>query len=259
MMAALPLAAQAPTLPENAVVNAASFIPFGQPGHANAAGSIVSIFGTNFASSLALASTVPLSTSLGGVSVTFNNVAAPLFAVTSAQINAQLPAGLTGATATVVVRTGAGSSAARTIQIARTSAGIFTDPPGGAGQGIVVYATEPRTFAAVPSMRLPQARPARAGDFLTIYANGLGPVQPAVRDGNAAPAAEPLARTVDEPVVTLGDARCRVLFSGLVPGLVGLYQINIEVPAGVPTGNAVPIQIAVGGVTSSRAVTIAIQ
>ena len=80
--------AQAPNVSENGVVNAASFAPFGQPGHATAPGSIVSIFGTNFASSLASASTVPLSTSLGGVSVTFNSVAAPLFFVSSAQINA---------------------------------------------------------------------------------------------------------------------------------------------------------------------------
>src|SRR5213593_1853241 len=86
-----PALAQAPNLPENAVVNAASFIPFGQPGHANAPGSIVSIFGTNFASSLSQSMTIPLSRSLGGVSVTFNNIQAPLFFVSGSQINAQVP------------------------------------------------------------------------------------------------------------------------------------------------------------------------
>jgi len=108
-------------------------------------------------------------------------------------------------------------------------------------------------------MRLPNSRPAKSGDFLTIYANALGAVQPAVPDGNAAPATPPLATTTTDPVVTLGGVRCRLLFSGLVPGLVALYQINIEVPSGVAPGNAVPLQISMGGVTSSDKVTIAVQ
>ncbi|MBI3698307.1 MAG: hypothetical protein HY238_26155 [Acidobacteria bacterium] len=255
-----PVLAQAPDVFENGVVNGASFTPFGRPGHPTAPGSIVSIFGTNLASGLAQASSIPLSTSLGGTSVTFNGTPAPLFVVTAGQINAQLPAGLTGSTATIVVqRAGAGSSTPRTIQIAPTSPAIFTDPPGGAGQGIVVYALDPTVFAAVPSLRLPNARPAKAGDFLTIYTNALGAVNPAVPDGNAAPSSPPLAATTTTPVVTLGGVRCDVLFSGLVPGLVGLYQINIQVPQGVRTGSAVPLQIAMGGVTSSDQVTIAVQ
>lgn len=251
--------AQAPTLPENSVVNAASFAPFGRPGHASAPGSIVSIFGTNFASSLLQGSSIPLSTSLGGVSVTFNgNIPAPLYLVLPTQINAQLPFGLSGSTATVTVRNGSGESASRTIQIAPSSPAIFTDPPGGVGQGIVVFALEPSVFAAVPSTRLPNARPAKAGDFLTIYANGLGAVDPAVPDGNAAPSTPPLAATSTEPAVTLGGVPCKVLFSGLVPALVALYQVNVEVPQGVRSGN-VPIQISMGGVTSSDLVTIAVQ
>jgi uncharacterized protein (TIGR03437 family) len=251
--------AQKPSVGENGVVNGASFIPFGQPGHANAPGSIVSIFGTNFASSLAQASTVPLSTSLGGVSVTFNGVATPLFVVSPGQINAQLPFGLTGDTVSIVVTNGSGASDPRQIQIGPSSPGIFTDPPGGAGQGIVVFALEPTVFAAVPSQRLPSARPAKAGDFLTIYCNGLGAVQPPVPSGNAAPASPPLAETTTRPAVTIGGTQASVLFSGLVPGLVGLYQINLQVPTGVRTGNAVPLQIQMGNFTSSAAVTIAIQ
>jgi uncharacterized protein (TIGR03437 family) len=244
---------------ENGVVNGASFIPFGQPGHANAPGSIVSIFGTNFASSLAQASTIPLSTSLGGVSVTFNGVATPLYVVSPGQINAQLPFGMTGDTVSIVVTNGSGPSDPRQIQIGGSSPGIFTDPPGGAGQGIVVFALEPTVFAAAPSQRLPSARPAKAGDFLTIYCNGLGAVQPAVPSGNAAPSSPPLAETTTKPVVTIGGRQASLLFSGLVPGLVGLYQINIQVPTGVTPSSAVPLQIQMGNFTSSAAVTIAIQ
>ena len=252
-----PLAAQTPNLPENAIVNAASFAA----GVPTAPGSIVSIFGTNFASQLQIASSVPLSTSLGGVSVTFNgSAAAPLFFVSSAQVNAQLPFGLTGSTATVVVRNTAGQSATRTIQIAPFSPAIFTTSGAGTGQGWVLFALEPTVVAgtAPPGSGL-GSRAARAGDFLTIYCNGLGAVSPPVPDGQAAPLSEPFSRTTTTPVVTIGGVSATVLFSGPVPGLVGLFQINVQVLPGVPTGNAVPIRISMGGVTSTDQVTMGVQ
>jgi uncharacterized protein (TIGR03437 family) len=50
-----------------------------------------------------------------------------------------------------------------------------------------------------------------------------------------------------------------VLFSGLSQDFVGVNQINVALPAGTPTGNAVPIQIQLGGLTSTNQVTIAVQ
>jgi len=256
LVAALSGYAQAPNVFENGVVNNSSFIPFGQPGHASAPGTIVAIFGTNLASGLSQSMSVPLSTSLGGVSVRFNDILTPLFYVAQGQIAAQMPFGLTGSEATVVVETAAGRSAPRRIQIAPTSPAIFTLNGQGFGQGIVVFANTV-VFAAPP---IPNAssRPAQAGDFLTIYANGLGAVNPPVLSGSAAPLTPPFAETA-LPTVTLGGRDCRVPFSGLVPGLVGLYQVNVEVPTGVTPGSAVPLQISIGGVTSSNLVTIAVQ
>jgi uncharacterized protein (TIGR03437 family) len=245
------------------VENAASFTPFGEPGYAVAPGSIVSIFGTNLASSILQAMSVPLSTSLADVSVTFDGIPAPLFVAMpgdfSDQIIAQLPSQVASPISSIQVYTGWGVSFPQDVQINPFSPGIFTDPPGGVGQGVVVFAHEPEVFAAVPSHWYPHDRPARAGDVLTIYANGLGPVVPPVADGVAAPSPPHLARTVQHPVVTLGGVPCPVFFSGLVPGLVGLNQINIQVPKGVPAGAAVPIQITIGGLTSSDLVTIAVQ
>jgi len=255
--------AQAPEVFENGVVNAASFTPFGEPGHPTAPGSIVSIFGSNFAWSVLEAMSVPLSTSLGSVSVTFNGIPAPLFFVLpddpDGQIIAQLPSELVGLTATIEVSTDWGVSFPQDIQINPFSPAIFTDPPGGVGQGVVVFTHEPGVFAAVPSFWYPHDRPAKAGDFLTIYANGLGSVDLPVPDGVAAPSPPQLVRTVERLVVTLGGIPCPVLFSGLVPGAVALNQINIQVPKSVPKNAAVPIQIAIGGVTSSDQVTLAVQ
>ena len=69
------------------IVNGASFVP----GQAIAPGSLFSIFGTQLAAAPAGADTIPLSTSLSNVSVSFNGVPAPILFVSSGQINAQLP------------------------------------------------------------------------------------------------------------------------------------------------------------------------
>ena len=78
-------------------------------------------------------------------------------------------------------------------------------------------------------------------------------------DGAAAPAAPPLATTVQTPTVTIGGAPVTTMpYSGLAPGLVGLYQINVQVPDGVAIGDAVPVVITVGG-NDSNTVTVAVQ
>ena len=61
-----------------------------------------------------------------------------------------------------------------------------------------------------------------------------------------------------QPTVTIGGVQARVLFSGMAPGYVGLWQINAEVPANVTPGPAVSLTITAGGV-SSNTVTIAVE
>ncbi|MBI2815557.1 MAG: hypothetical protein HYX72_01315 [Acidobacteria bacterium] len=77
--------------------------------------------------------------------------------------------------------------------------------------------------------------------------------------GEAAPASgNPLVLTNVQPTVTIGGQPARVLFSGMAPGFVGLWQINAEVPQNVTPGPAVPLVITAGGV-SSNTVTIAVE
>jgi uncharacterized protein (TIGR03437 family) len=58
--------------------------------------------------------------------------------------------------------------------------------------------------------------------------------------------------------VKIGGVEATVLFSGLAPGFTGLYQVNVLVPSGVPTGNETPLVITQGEVTSPP-VTVAIR
>jgi len=95
------------------------------------------------------------------------------------------------------------------------------------------------------------ANPAVRGQTITLYAGGLGPVTNPPIDGNAASTTQ-LSNTVTLPVVTIGGQTAKVLFSGLAPGLIGLYQVNATVPAGIAAGNQ-PITISIGGATSPTA------
>jgi uncharacterized protein (TIGR03437 family) len=52
--------------------------------------------------------------------------------------------------------------------------------------------------------------------------------------------------------VTIAGLTASVTYSGLAPGLVGVYQITVQAPAGLPTGNQ-PVQITIGGVVSNTA------
>jgi uncharacterized protein (TIGR03437 family) len=58
--------------------------------------------------------------------------------------------------------------------------------------------------------------------------------------------------------VTIGGQAAQVLFAGLAPGFVGLYQINAVVPAAVSPGGSVTVVVTINNV-SSNTVTIAVQ
>jgi uncharacterized protein (TIGR03437 family) len=245
-----------PAIATGGVLNGASFTK----GQAVAPGSLVSIFGTNLATTTASASSVPLSTTLGGVSVTFNNIAAPLVFVSHSaangdQINAQIPYELAGSSSAQVVVNDGTASAPQTVQLAAQAPGIFFI---GSGQA-VAYGNTDFAFAA-PTGSIPgvAAHPAKILDpqTLVILTTGLGAVSPSIADGVGDPTT--VHNTTGTPVVTVGGVNAQVVFSGIAPGFPGVYQVNIIVPAGSPTGNAIPLQIQMGGITTSNTITIAV-
>jgi uncharacterized protein (TIGR03437 family) len=254
-----------PTLADNGILNGASFAP-GAPA---SPGSIVSIFGANFIDQLAVPPGDPLPTSLKGVSVTFNGFKAPLFFVAPGQINAQVPFEVTGSSATVQVSNPAGTSNTQVISMVPETPAIFTTAQNGVGQGIVVFANTATIVAPVkPGTNW---RPAKVGDTITIYANGLGAVTPAVNDGwnscdksICAPDLSNLTlrRTTVRPKITIGGVTVpdnMIEYSGLTPQFAGLYQINVTIPSGVQASNSVPIVIQMGNTSSPQDVSIGMQ
>ncbi len=219
-----------PSVLARGVVNAASNLQVLAPG------AIASVYGQRLAASTAAGSTLPVPTSLGGTAVTVNGIAAPLFFVSPQQINFQVPFEINTSAATVVVTTSQGS-AAMLVQVAPSSPGIFA--------GTVARGGRP----------VDATNPAAAGDVLTLYATGLGLTTPAVASGAPGPAAPP-AQAVLPVTVTIGSAQATTLFAGLAPTFVGLYQVNVVVPAGV--AGDLTLVISSGG-RSSNAVTIPVR
>ncbi len=244
-----PVPIAAPATNVAGTVNAAGFGP------TVAAGSIASVFGINLSVGTATASTLPLPFTLASSSLQIGGQAAPLFYASPSQLNLQVPWGLAGQTAAgITVTVGTLTSDQETVNIAPFAPGLFTLNIAGSSQGAILIASTGQ-FAAPPSV--PGSQIASAGQVLSIFCTGLGPVsnQPAT---GAAALANPLSATPTTPTVTIGGLPALVSFSGLAPGAVGLYQVNVQVPTGTPTGSAVPVILSIGGVTSNT-VTIAVQ
>jgi uncharacterized protein (TIGR03437 family) len=93
------------------------------------------------------------------------------------------------------------------------------------------------------------------GEVLILYASGLGAVTPPVASGAPAPG-KPLSVTQLTPAVTVGGVAAAVRFSGLVPGYVGLYQINFQLASNTPAGN--DDLIVISGYPTSNVVKLAV-
>ncbi len=257
------LAAQTPNI--GSVTNAATFQP--NPSVPLAPGMLFTIFGSSLANQIAQPSSLVLSSSLAGVSVQFENDSASFTAPLSyvqpdnpganvqSQINAQVPwelAPVGGGTTTwnVVVNNNGALSSATPITVGAVAPGIFA----ASGRGIVINldGTLSWPVGALPPL---VTHPAKPGDVVIVYANGLGAVDQPITDGQNS--LDQLRNTVTIPVVLVGGQPAQVAFSGLTPQYPGVNQLNIVVP-NVPAGDNVPIQIQVGGLTSPITVTMGI-
>jgi uncharacterized protein (TIGR03437 family) len=231
------------------------------------AGGIASVYGLNLAMESAGAAVVPLPTSLGGgmlhmtphsQALRFNGaVAVPQFYSAPGQQNVQIPWELEGfSSATITATLGAEHSAPIDVEIVPHNPGLFSSNAQGFGQGSIQIVGTGGMLAA-PISPFSVARPAKKCEYITIWATGLGAVTNTPATGAAA-LVDPLSYTTTVPDVTLGGVAAQVVFSGLAPGFVGLYQVNVKVPEEAPSGNAIQVVLTLGGV-ESNVVTMAIE
>jgi len=246
-------AAGAPLTEFGAVVDAASFQNVG-------GGALASLFGSQLATGTAQAATIPLPTTLADATVFVNDAAAPLIFVSPGQINFQMPFEAAGNTRVRVDRQGQRGNTV-TVQVGRRSAGLYGFP--GTTYGIAQNASRGNAFPwpDIPAFAgIPKAA-ARPGDVLVFYGSGLGPVDPGVATGAAA-GASPLSTVTDTVQVNFSrgvfGALVDPLFVGLTPGFVGLYQVNVQVPALQPNART-PVSLVFPDNTTSNIVEIAVE
>jgi len=221
----------------SSVVNAAN-------GSATVApGGLVSIYGAQLSPVNIATQQIPLPTALGESCLTVNGVAVPVLFVSSTQINGQLPFTVNG-NATMVLRTPGGISNNFNLVIQDNAPAIFQSGTAGPETGLATIVRGDNNQLVTPT------NPIHPNDSIVIYLTGMGVTVPPVPTGQAAPSGT-LANALAAPLLTLGGAAMKVTYAGLVPGEVGVYQINAVAPPNAPQGLSIPLQVLQpGGATS---------
>ncbi len=189
-----------------------------------AAGEIVSVYGTLLAAGTTQATNQPLPIQLSDAQVLVNSMPVPLFYASATQINALMPANISGLV-TLTVKNGAGQNTVNVL-IEPAVPTLFTQNSSGTGPA-----------SALDSSNTPVTSnsPLHAGAYVELFATGLGSVT---------------------PTVTVGAMNCPVSYAGPAPGFAGLDQINCMLPANL-IGAAVPVLVE-AGIRTSNTATLAI-
>jgi uncharacterized protein (TIGR03437 family) len=195
------------------------------------AGGIVTVFGTRLGPDTGVPfqpdSQGNLPKSLGGTTVTADGVPAPLYYVSATQINFQLPYEVAGKTSThLVIQPSAAQASALDVTLLPASLGFFTWD---GKQAIVVNQDYSLNTAA---------NPAAAGDVVTLYGTGQGPLNPAMASGAPGPLTAPFPAPTLPITMTVNGEPANVLFAGTAPEFVGLLQVNVQIPSDIPSGTA---------------------
>ena len=146
--------------------------------------------------------------------VAVEGVRASLISTSDGRIQFQLPLDIPVGTASVVVSNNGALSNTMDVPVQASTPSILG----------VLHADG----SNVSLSRLPAP-----GEIVSVYATGLGAVSANLPIGAAAPS-DPLVLTAATPQMTLGDEPMAILFSGLVPGFIALYQVNAAVPNDLP-------------------------
>ena len=223
--------------PTQSIANVASYAVNATP-----PGSVFYLAGVNLSSKPSQAGSAPLPPTLLSTSVTVNGEPAPLFYVDSDQIDAQMPWNIPGnSIATVIVKNGNAASNAAAVYV-----------PATATPGISVFSTNRAVVVNKDNITVnTAASPASVGDEVVVYFTGGGPVAASgnLVTGAAAPGGfSPVSGS--NPSVTVGAYQAPVVYMGLTPGAIGLYQANFIVPQ--LAKGTYPVVITIDGQPSNK-------
>jgi len=222
-----------------------------------AADSIAAAFGENLAAGTAIATTLPLPTTLGGVTVKVKDAAgterdAPLFFVSSSQINYQVPTGTGVGIANIAVQSGGQIVATGTVPITAAAPALFSANSSGEGvpaasllrvRGDAQFYEQVARYDGQQQRFVPlQLDLGPEGDqvFLILFGTGFR------------------ASGTGGVIATIGDEDAEVLYAGPAPGFAGLDQANVRIPRSLIGKGEVTILLTADN-RSANAVTINIK
>jgi uncharacterized protein (TIGR03437 family) len=173
---------------------------------------------------------------LGGVTITFNGVTAPIYYVLTTagqpdQVAVEVPFETQVGTASVIINSAGGGSATVNVQVQPYAPGIFQTTS--EGQLIAVAVRSDGSYVS-PS------NPAQAGETIQIFVTGLGQTSPALATGSAGAPGQALVGNV---IVGLNNGGVPLISASPAPGMVGVFVLTFQVPAGTQTGPAQPLAV----------------
>lgn len=208
------------------------------PEKAVAPGSIISIFGEDLAPRLEPGRSNPLQQSIAGTAVEVEGRWLPLLYVSQEQINAQLSSDLADGDYKLRIQRQGLADVTGEFKVARNAPGLYSSQMPDGRQILLALRED-------GSQITPQ-RPARRGELIRIYANGLGPYTRRAIDGFQVTDAQQYV-VADKVEVLVADAVVEPVFAGAAEGLVGTQTILLRLPASLPAGAIAPIIVRVNG------------
>jgi uncharacterized protein (TIGR03437 family) len=234
-----------PTFNTGLISNAAS----GEAG-VIAPGQLISIYGVALGPTGGQSATGNmLPTTLGGTTVNINGTAAPILYASGLRVDVQVPFNLQpGTVANLEIRTeSGGTSQGVQVEVVPAFAGLYTFQQSGRGQVAAL-----NQDGSVNS----SANPADRGSYVSLFATGLGAVNPQGTAGQPA-STNPLSTVSGNLAVLIGGVQAPITYAGLAPGLLGgTYQINVQVPSNIVPGPRGVIVIPQNGYPSQPGVFV---
>ena len=213
-----------------------------------APGLIAQVYGSGLAAAPVSITKLPLPPSFDNTYAQVGAFQAPLYFLSGGQINVQLPTELAASQQIpIVLSVNNALTTSVTLDVVPTAPGVLSmldgpTPPSTQNGAHIIAQHSDYTLVSSKS-------PAKPSEFLMMYLVGLGATNPAVASGQPSPSAT-LAKVTHAPTVTVDKLPANVIFAGLTPGFVGLYQINFQVPAGASSGE-VEVDVVQNGVAAN--------
>jgi len=247
--------ALAPAIAPGGIVNAASYT-----GGGIAPGELVSIFGSGLGvygmgfGTTVLKVNVPENNHipfvLGRTKVLFNGQLGAIIALTPYQVNVFAPSGLQpGTSVNIVVQVDATPSAPVSVPVVAAAPGLAAADESGSGQGAIL-----NQDGSVNST----ANPAARGSIVSLFGTGEGTISPPLYSGYLT-ISTPFSIPTQPVTVSIGGQPADIIYVGEAPFQpAGVFQINARIPAVIAPGNA-PISVSIGGIATSKQITVAVR